>query len=229
MQRSDPERVEEVAMTALLRVVVADDHPPTRAGVRGALEADGFTVVAEVGDARKAIDAALEHVPDVALLDIHMPGGGIAAASEISRRKPDMAIVMLTASRDDDDLFEALRAGASGYLLKDMDPDRLGSALRGVIAGEAALPRSLMAKVVGEFRTKPRRRIGLKGQSATARLTSRESEVLDLLAVGLSTEQIAERLFVGKVTVRTHVANILKKLRVPDRDAAVRLARGEDG
>ena len=214
-------------MPAPLRVVVADDHPPTRAGVRGALEADGFTVVAEVGDARKAVDAAAEHGPDVALLDIHMPGGGIAAASEISRRLPDMAIVMLTASRDDDDLFEALRAGASGYLLKDMDPDRLGPALRGVIAGEAALPRSLMAKVVGEFRTKPRRRIGLKGQNATARLTSREAEVLDLLALGMSTEQIAERLFVGKVTVRTHVAAILKKLRVTDRDAAVRIARGE--
>ena len=214
-------------MSGQLRVVVADDHPPTRAGVRGALETDGFTVVAEVGDARKAVDATLEHAPDVALLDIHMPGGGIAAASEISRRLPDTAIVMLTASRDDDDLFEALRAGASGYLLKDMDPDRLGNALRGVIAGEAALPRSLMAKVVGEFRTKPRRRIGLKGQTATARLTSREAEVLDLLALGMTTEQIAERLFVGKVTVRTHVAAILKKLRVTDRDAAVRIARGE--
>lgn len=214
-------------MTAPLRVVVADDHPPTRAGVRGALETDGFAVVAEVGDARKAIDAALEHAPDVALLDIHMPGSGIAAASEISRRLPDTAIVMLTASRDDDDLFEALRAGASGYLLKDMDPDRLGPALRGVIAGEAALPRSLMAKVVGEFRSKPRRRIGLKSQNATARLTSREAEVLNLLSLGMSTEQIAERLFVGKVTVRTHVAAILKKLRVTDRDAAVRIARGE--
>lgn len=214
-------------MTEPLRVVVADDHPPTRAGVRGALEGDGFTVLAEVGDARKAVDAALEHSPDVALLDIHMPGGGISAASEISRRLPDTAIVMLTASRDDDDLFEALRAGASGYLLKDMDPDRLGPALRGVIAGEAALPRALMAKVVGEFRAKPRRRIGLKSQAATARLTSREAEVLDLLALGLSTEEIAGRLFVGKVTVRTHVANILKKLRVTDREAAVRIAKGE--
>ena len=214
-------------MTTPLRVVVADDHPPTRAGVRGALEADGFAVVAEVGDARKAVDAVLEHLPDVALLDIHMPGSGIAAAAEISRRLPDTAIVMLTASRDDDDLFEALRAGASGYLLKDMDPDRLGNALRGVIAGEAALPRSLMAKVVGEFRTRPRRRIGLRGQGGTARLTSREAEVLDLLALGMTTEQIAERLFVGKVTVRTHVAAILKKLRVTDRDAAVRIARGE--
>ena len=210
-----------------LRVVVADDHPPTRAGVRGALEESGFEVVAEVGDARKAIDACVEHHPDVALLDIHMPGNGIAAAGEIGRKMPDVAIVMLTASRDDDDLFEALRAGASGYLLKDMDPDRLGVALRGVLSGEAALPRALVSRVLEEFRSRPRRRIGLAGQSPTARLTSREVEVLDLLALGLSTEDIAGRLFVGKVTVRTHVANILKKLRVTDRDAAVRVARGE--
>ncbi len=210
-----------------LRVLIADDHPPTRAGVRGALEADGFQVVAEVGDARKAIDLTLELEPDVCLLDIHMPGNGIAAAREISRRLPDLAIVMLTASRDDDDLFEALRSGASGYLLKDMDPDRLGPALRGVIAGEAALPRGLMLKVLGEFRTRPKRRLALRPDSGTSRLTSREAEVLDLLALGMSTEQIAQRLFVGKVTVRTHVAAILKKLRVPDREAAVRVARGE--
>ena len=215
-------------MADLLRVVIADDHPPTRAGVRGALEADGCLVVAEVGDARKAIEAAVEHRPDVCLLDIHMPGNGIAAAGEISRQLPEAAIVMLTASRDDDDLFEALRCGASGYLLKDMDPDRLAPALRGVLAGEAALPRSLMLKVVSQFRTIPKRRLGFGAQSPTARLTSREAEVLDLLALGLSTEDIANRLFVGKVTVRTHVAAILKKLQVRDREAAVRVARGED-
>ncbi len=209
--------------------MIADDHPPTRAGVQQALELDGCTVVAAVADARKAIDAVDEHRPDVCLLDIHMPGNGIAAAREISRRHPDIAVVMLTASRDDDDLFEALRAGASGYLLKDMDPDRLGAALRGVMAGEAALPRTLVVKVMAEFRTRPKRRLGLVGQAPAARLTSREAEVLDLLAVGLSTEDIAARLFVGKVTVRTHVANILKKLRVPDREAAVRLARGDVG
>ena len=216
-------------MNEPLRVVIADDHPPTRAGVQQALELDGCIVVAAVADARKAIEAVDEHRPDVCLLDIHMPGHGIAAAREISRRHPDIAVVMLTASRDDDDLFEALRAGASGYLLKDMDPDRLAAALRGVMAGEAALPRTLVVKVMAEFRTRPKRRLGLGGQAPTARLTSREAEVLDLLALGLSTEDIAARLFVGKVTVRTHVANILKKLRVPDREAAVRLARGDVG
>jgi two-component system nitrate/nitrite response regulator NarL len=214
-----------VAVSEPLRVLVADDHPPTRAGVHSALESDGCLVVAEVGDGRKAVDAAVEHQPDVCLLDIHMPGGGIAAAAEISRRVPETAIVMLTASRDDEDLFDALRAGASGYLLKDMDPDRLGAALRGVLAGEAALPRGLMLKVVAEFRNRPRRRIGLRAQSTTARLTSREAEVLDLLALGLTTDDIAKRLFVSKVTVRTHVSSILKKLRVPDREAAIRLFR----
>jgi DNA-binding NarL/FixJ family response regulator len=109
-----------------MRVLIADDHPPTRAGVRGSLEADGFVVVAEVGDARKAVDAAVEHEPDVCVLGHPHAGQRHRRRSEISHKLGQISIVMLTASRDDDDLFEALRAGASGYLLKDMDPDRLG-------------------------------------------------------------------------------------------------------
>ena len=159
------------------------------------------------------------------LLDINMPGGGIRAASEITKALPDTAVVMLTASRDDEDLFEALRAGASGYLLKDMDPDRLGAALRGVMAGEAALPRTLALRVMRQLQAPSRRILRPTKGSAAARLTSRETEVLELMAEGLSTEQIAEKLFVGKVTVRTHVSNVLKKLRVPDRESAVRLVR----
>lgn len=208
----------------LLRVVIADDHAPTRAGVQQALESDGCTVVASVGSAPKAVDAVLEHDPDVAVLDINMPGGGVAAAAQISTQRPDVAIVMLTASRDDGDLFDALRAGAIGYLLKDMDPDRLAAALRGVLDGEAALPRALMAKVMEEFRARPRR--GLRReQPLTASLTSREAEVLELMALGLGTQAIASRLFVGQVTVRTHIRAVLKKLRVTDREAAIRLAR----
>jgi two-component system NarL family response regulator len=210
-----------------LRVLIADDHPPTRAGVRGSLEADGFVIVAEVGDARKAVDAAVEHEPDVCVLDIHMPGNGIDAAREISHKLGEVSIVMLTASRDDDDLFEALRAGASGYLLKDMDPDRLGPALRGVLSGEAALPRALAMKVIQELKNPGRRRLLPRKGAPASKLTSRETEVLELMADGLSTEQIAARMFIGKVTVRTHVANVLKKLRVPDRDAAVRLVRAQ--
>jgi DNA-binding NarL/FixJ family response regulator len=214
-------------VTELLRVVLADDHAPTRAAVAEALGGQSCDVVAAVGSAAAAVEAAREHRPDVCLLDINMPGNGIAAAAEITHTLPDTAVVMLTASSDDEDLFGALRAGASGYLLKDMDPDRLGAALRGVLTGEAALPRWLVQKVVQELRTTPRRRIPLTSRSSPARLTEREAEVLDLMAAGLSTGEIAERLFLAPVTIRTHIAAILKKLRVPDRQAAVRLARGQ--
>jgi DNA-binding NarL/FixJ family response regulator len=182
--------------------------------------------VAEAATAADAIAAARQHRPDVCLLDINMPGSGIAAAAEITHTVPDTAVVMLTASRDDEDLFAALRAGASGYLLKDMDPARLGHALRGVLAGEAVLPRWLVLKVVEQLRATPRRRIALPNRSTAAQLTEREAEVLDLMGKGLSTEEIAGRLFLAQVTVRTHIAAILKKLRVPDRKAAVRLAQG---
>ena len=215
--------VQERGRTGPVRVVIADDHAPTRAGVKQALEADGCVVVAALADGPKAVAAALEHRPDVCLLDIHMPGGGVRAASEISRALPDTAIVMLTASRDDEDLFEALRAGASGYLLKDMDPDRLAAALRGVMDGEAALPRSLALKVIQQMQSPAKRRFRPSKGSEVARLTSRETEVLEMMAEGLSTEQIAAKLFIGKVTVRTHVSNVLKKLRVQDRESAVRL------
>lgn len=155
-----------------------------------------------------------------------MPGNGIRAASQISQELPETAIVMLTASRDDRDLFDALRAGALGYLLKDMDPDRLGSALQGVLSGEASLPRHLMAKVVQEFRGRDSRQSRLRRPKGP-RLTSREFEVLDLLRLGLTTEQVANRLFVSPVTVRGYVATALKKLKVPDREAAFRLLDDE--
>ena len=206
------------------RVVVADDHPPTRAGVRLSLEEAGFEVCAEAAHASAAVDACLEHKPDVALLDIHMPGNGIAAASRIAAALPETAVVMLTVSRDDTDLFEALRAGARGYLLKDIDPARLGPALQGVLDGEAALPRNLVTRLMAEFRTRDERPRRAQGPLAT--LTSREWETLDLMRQGLSTAQIAERLFVSPVTVRTHVSAILRKLQVSNRDAAVQVLEG---
>jgi DNA-binding NarL/FixJ family response regulator len=203
--------------------LVADDHPPTRAGVRAALERDGFVVCAEAGDARSAIETARRERPDVCLLDIHMPGDGIHAAETISRELPDAAVVMLTVSRTDADLFNALRAGASGYLLKDIDPIRLPLALRGVLEGEAALPRRLVALLIEEFRErKRRRRIPLVGRRGVE-LTDREWEVLDLMKQGLSTEDIATRLFISPVTVRTHVSSVLRKLHVSTREAAVAL------
>lgn len=210
-------------MSESYRVLVADDHPPTRAGVRAALERDGFVVCAEAGDARSAIETARRERPDVCLLDIHMPGDGIHAAETISRELPDAAVVMLTVSRTDADLFNALRAGASGYLLKDIDPIRLPLALRGVLEGEAALPRRLVALLIEEFRErKRRRRIPLVGRRGVE-LTDREWEVLDLMKQGLSTEDIATRLFISPVTVRTHVSSVLRKLHVSTREAAVAL------
>jgi two-component system nitrate/nitrite response regulator NarL len=212
-----------------LRVVIADDHAPTRETIREALERDGCTVVAEAATAPAAVAAAQEHRPDVCLLDIHMPGSGLLAATDITQFLPDTAVVMLTASRDDEDLFAALRAGASGYLQKGMDPNRIASSLRGVLAGEAALPPALVLKVMEQFRGEPKRSFSLRPKRATSQLTSRESEILALMSEGLTTGQIATSLFVAQVTVRTHISTILKKLRVPDRAAAVRLAAEESG
>ena len=204
------------------RVVIADDHPPTRAGVRLSLEVSGFEVCAEAANAAAAVAACTEHHPDVALLDIHMPGNGISAAARISATLPDTAVVMLTVSRDDADLFEALRAGARGYLLKDIDPARLGNALQGVLDGEAALPRNLVSRLMDEFRTRGERPLRAQGPLAT--LTSREWETLDLMRQGLSTAEIAERLFVSPVTVRSHIAAILRKLHVTNRRSAIEVA-----
>ncbi len=207
-----------------LRVVVADDHAPTRIGVRVSLEVEGFDVVGEASNARTAIELALRHEPDVCVLDVHMPGSGIAAADEIGRQLPETVVVMLTASREEADLFDALRAGARGFLLKDMDPDRLGAALRGVLAGEAALPRSLVAKVLDEFRGRKGRRIFSK-QRRPAELTSREWQIMELLRQGLSTEEVGKRLFVSPGTVRVHVSSVLKKLQAPNREEALRILR----
>lgn len=210
-------------MTAPVRVLIADDHAPTRAGVRQVLEGDGFEVCAEVASGPAAVEAALAEEPDVCLLDIRMPGGGIAAASEIARDLPEAAIVMLTVSRDDADLFDALRAGACGYLLKDVDRSGLPEALRGALAGEAPLPANLVARLIEEFRERGRRKRLLLKKNPGVQLRNREWEVLELLREGLSTAEIAQRLFIAEVTVRTHVSSILKKLRVPDREAAIQL------
>lgn len=204
-------------------MILADDHAPTRAGVKGALERAGFRVLAEASDADGAVDAVERLRPDVALLDIHMPGNGISAAASIAQADAGTAVVMLTVSRDDSDLFDALRAGALGYLLKDTDPDRLPHALQGVLGGEAALPRALVARVIDEFRERGRRRRLPLARQKGVELTSREWEVLELMREDLSTAEIAERLFISQVTVRSHIAAVLKKLRVPDRKAALKL------
>ena len=207
-----------------IRVVLADDHVPLRARIREALEAGGCDVCAEGASAEDAIRLTVEHHPDVALLDIHMPGSGIQAAQEIARLLPQTAIVMLTASREDDDLFDSLRAGAAGYLMKDTNPAKLTDALRGVLAGEAAMPRRLVARILDEFRAPTKSRFARKSASA-AKLSAREWEVMELLSTGLSTEEVAGRLFVSPTTVRVHVSTVLRKLRVKDRQSAFKLLR----
>jgi DNA-binding NarL/FixJ family response regulator len=211
-----------------LRILIADDHAPTRAGVRLALERAGFTICGEAWTADAAVEQAVYERPDICLLDIHMPGSGIAAASAIVDRVPTTSVVMLTVSQEDDDLFDALKAGAAGYLLKTTDPERLPHALQGVLRGEAALPRSLVTRVLMEFRRRQRRRI-LIGRTGWRDLTPREWEVLELLAEGHSTAEIGEKLFVSTATVRTHVASTLRKLHAPDRQAAVALLKELEG
>jgi DNA-binding NarL/FixJ family response regulator len=206
-----------------VRVVIADDHAPTREDVRLALEEDPrFTVVAEAPDAFGAIEAAVREQPDLCLLDIHMPGSGVRATWEIAARLPHAKIVMLTVSREDTDLFAALQAGASGYLLKDMDPDRLPHALADVLEGRAAMPRALVARLIEQYRDRDARRRSVVAGPDEPHLTSREWQVLDLVRQGLPNTSIARRLSLSPVTVRTHVNSIMRKYGESDRDTLVR-------
>jgi two-component system, NarL family, nitrate/nitrite response regulator NarL len=208
------------------RVLLADDDAATRAGLEHLLAVDDrFELCASAADAVEAVRLATRLRPDLCLLDIRMPGDGIAAAWQITARLPSTRVVMLTASRDDRDLFAALRAGARGYLPKDLPADEMRPALRAVLDGEAALPGALVARLVEEFRDRAPRRRALVQSEPGPRLTSREWEVLDLLDEGLKTRDIAARLFISETTVRRHVSSVLKKLQVEDRNAAVLLVR----
>ena len=170
-----------------------------------------------------AVNDVVRTRPDLCLLDVAMPGNGIAACWEITGRLPQTVVVMFTVSAADNDLFAVLRAGAGGYLLKDTGPAKIPDLLIGATTGQAAIPPTLVARMVRHFRHRdPRRR-----QIAEAvPLTSREREVLELMSRELTNNQIASELSVSPVTVRSHVAAVLRKLRVPDRDAAVRLFAG---
>ena len=218
--------------TTMLRVLIADDHGPTREDVRRALEEDErFRVCAVAADAAGAVRSAVREQPDVCLLDICMPGSGLAAAWEIGARLPRAKIVMLTVSEADTDLFAALRAGADGYLLKTMNLNRLPDALHGVSAGEAAIPRALVTRVLEQFHGRePRWRALVGRESAVGRLTSREWEVLELLAHHRSTAEIADSLVISASAVRAHIASIVRKLQVADRTAAAKLfGRRQEG
>ena len=227
MTRIGPDRVThqppDVCSTRMapIRMVLADAHAATLAGLRMALSGEPFEVVAEAADADAAIAAALREQPDVCVLDADMPGGAPRATAEITRQLAGAEVVVLASERDDHAMLDAVRAGAMGYLLKGMDPDRLRYAIIGVTNGEAALPRTLVARLMLEFRVRERRRL-LVG---TARLTPRELDVLELMAEGASTRAIAEALGISDVTVRRHVSGVLAKLGVADRTAAVEVLR----
>jgi DNA-binding NarL/FixJ family response regulator len=207
--------------------MIVDEHPAFRLSVRGLLDRSGFAICAEASDAHEAIAAAKRESPDLCVVDIQCDGGA-TAVREICTASPKTAVVVLTASRDHDDFFDAVRAGAVGYLLKDMNAERLAGALHGVLAGEAAIPRTLVAALVSELRSQGRRQLVI-GRTGRADLTRREWEVAHLLVGRLSTNEIAQRLFLSPVTVRRHVSSVMSKLGVRDREAAVALLEGPGG
>ena len=211
-----------VRQTDTLRVLVADDHAPTRDDVCRALTGGGMVVCAEASDAARAVQLALETKPDICLLDVRMPGGGVAAAWEIAARLPTTKVVMLTVSDEDGDLFRALRAGAVSSLTKDMDFETLPEALLEVVEGKAAIPPALVARMVMQFHSSdPRFRTTEVGTEFGPRLTSREWDVLAGLAEGLSTRDIAKRLQLKPSGVRAHISAVVQKLGVADRREAV--------
>jgi DNA-binding NarL/FixJ family response regulator len=203
-------------------VLIADDHVPVRAGVRLALERGGCEVCADAANADDAIAAAVRERPDVCLVDLGMPGNGMRAVAEIAAQVAGTRVVVLTVSNSKDDLLDALRAGAVGYLLKDMDPSRLPVVVRAVAAGETAIPRALSAVLVDELRRRPTQPL-LAADGVAMRLTAREWEILELLADGQSTSEISARLFVDQVTVRRHVSATMRKLGVTTRAEAIQL------
>jgi two-component system NarL family response regulator len=210
-------------VTDVPRVLIADDHAPTRAGVRSALERGGCRVCAEAATAPDAVEAAVRERPDACVIDLQMPGDGLRAVAAITAELPDTCVLVLTVSASPDDLFAALRAGASGYLLKDADPDDVAAAVHRVIAGAATLPGHLTARLIEEFRRRADSRSLMLDHSRRVELTPREWDVLQLLDEGLSTAGIADRLSVSQVTVRLHISALLHKLEVGSREEATRV------
>ena len=212
-------------------VLLADNHDATKAGIHLALDDQAFAIVAEVSSADAAVAEAVAHHPDLCLLDLYMPGGGIEATRRIHLEVPDSKIVVLTVSTSEDDVFAALMAGASGYLLKNMSAERLPAALHGILEGEAAVPRALGRRLIEELRA--RSSSGGEGPRIARRerdrpeLTAREWEVLQLVAERLSTSAVGQRLGISEITVRRHMSSIMHKLGVHSRASAVRLLGGQ--
>jgi NarL family two-component system response regulator LiaR len=196
-----------------MRIVVADDHSLFRDGIVSLLDAAGFTVVGEAGDGRTAVETVLRLRPDVALMDIAMPGcTGLQSLREIRAQWPDAKVVILTVSDEDADLFEAIEAGAAGYLLKSLKADEFIEMLKGVQRGEAAMTRQTTARLMAGF--------SHRATSPAQDLTPRETELLQLMAQGLSNKEIAMALSLSENTVKYHLKNVLQKLGAHNRTEA---------
>lgn len=205
-----------------MRVLIADDHALFRDGLRSLLEAHGVTVVAEARDGEEAVALARVHRPDVVLMDLAMPRmGGLGATRLLAAEHPEIAVVVLTASEDDTDLFEAVKSGAQGFLPKDLEAARFFELLDGVTRGEPALTPALARKVLSAFRQPEAARPSRPAES----LTEREQEVLELLVSGVtSNRDLAARLFISENTVKYHLRQILEKLHLQNRAQVIAYA-----
>jgi len=196
----------------MIGVLIVDDHPIFRDGLRAALRADDVTVVGEAANADEAVAACARVQPDVVVMDLQMPGGGIAATERILARHPGVHVLVLTMSGDRAAVTAAVRAGAHGYLVKGAGRDELLRAIRGVARGEAVFGEDVARAVLDS--------VGRSTVETFPQLTAREREVLALIGEGLTNAAIARRLVVSPKTARNHVSNVLAKLGAPTREAA---------
>jgi DNA-binding NarL/FixJ family response regulator len=204
-------------------VVLADDDPLVRTVLRQTLQAGGLAVIGEASTGREAVELAAHYRPDVLLIDLVMPeGGALDVAGLVRDSSPNTAIVVLTGHPDEDAAVAVLRAGASGFLTKDLAMETLPRALRAAAAGEPAVSRRLVTALVDRLRSMPQGEAGLRPVKSP--LTPREWEVLDLLATGCSMEQVVDELVLSMETVRSHVKNILRKTGAHSRQEAIGLA-----
>jgi two-component system NarL family response regulator len=210
-----------------IRIVIADDHALFRQAVKAILaDEPDLELIGEASDGEEAVRLAVDLQPDVVLMDVRMPKlAGIEAARKINAELPTAKIVMLTVSDDDSDLVEAIKAGASGYLLKEVDPTEIATAVRQTFAGHSLLSPAVASKLVSEFAA-----ISKKADERALRpsLTDRELEVLQLAADGLTNRQIGRRLTISENTVKNHIRNILEKLHLHSRMEAVLYAVREE-
>ncbi|MGH8884757.1 MAG: response regulator [Egibacteraceae bacterium] len=206
----------------MIRVIVADDHALFRRGLEMVLESEpDIEVVAEANDGNEVIALAEQHMPDLVLMDVRMPGrGGIEATQAIKGAVPHTKILMLTISDEEEDLYDAIKAGANGYLLKEISIEEVAGAIRSVHMGQSLISPSMASKLLNEFAAMARKDEE-KQQMPAPRLTDREMEVLTLVAQGLNNRDIAKQLYISENTVKNHVRNILEKLHLHSRMEAV--------